>query len=196
MTVKKLLLILGINILVSPLLLLLIMYYRGEVKLEFTRELPGSSIKHRQFTTIEYNEIVDSLKAANYQSYELLNEERKKVEAEKEKLQNEQKRLGLLNDELKNTHEKLQAQRKEFEKLVEATDELEQKKIKQLANVYGAMRPNEAAAILETLSDDLVVRILKAIGDDRQKGKIMANLSNKKASVITKKMGKSVKKSI
>ncbi len=58
------------------------------------------------------------------------------------------------------------------------------------------MRPNEAAAILETLKDDLVIKIFKAMGDARQKGKILSNLSNQKASVITKKMGKSLKKSI
>ena len=35
------------------------------------------------------------------------------------------------------------------------------------------MRPEEAARILETLDDDLLINILGAMGDDRQKAKII-----------------------
>ena len=66
------------------------------------------------------------------------------------------------------------------------------KRIKQLAKVYGAMRANEAAQILETLDDNLLIKIINAISDDRQKAKIMAGLSKSKAARISKKMGKAV----
>jgi flagellar motility protein MotE (MotC chaperone) len=55
------------------------------------------------------------------------------------------------------------------------------------------MRPEEAARILETLDDDLLINILGAMGDDRQKAKILSVLSPDKASRVSKKIGKPLK---
>ena len=102
------------------------------------------------------------------------------------------RRLGIAESELgriESERQKLAENRKRLEKLVAESNELEQKRIKQLARVYAAMRPREAALILETLEDALLIRILRAINDDRQKGKIVASLSREKAARISRKMG-------
>jgi flagellar motility protein MotE (MotC chaperone) len=69
------------------------------------------------------------------------------------------------------------------------SDTLDKKRIKQLAKVYGAMRAEEAARILETLDDDLCLNILSSIGDDRQKAKIFSALSATKSAAVSKKLG-------
>jgi flagellar motility protein MotE (MotC chaperone) len=64
------------------------------------------------------------------------------------------------------------------------------KKIKELSKIYGAMRPVEAAQIIETLQDELAVKVLTNIGDERQKGKILSALSREKATRISKLISK------
>jgi flagellar protein FlbB len=91
---------------------------------------------------------------------------------------------------LEKTRNELAEERKKLEKLVSQSDELDKKRIKQLAKVYSAMRPEEAATIIETLDDNLVITILTSMGDDRQKAKILSLISKEKATRISKKIGK------
>jgi flagellar motility protein MotE (MotC chaperone) len=81
-----------------------------------------------------------------------------------------------------------------MEKTVSQSDDLDKKRVKQLAKVYGAMRAEEAARILETLDDDLCINILSNMGDDRQKAKILSALTGDKATRVSNKIGSSSKK--
>ena len=81
------------------------------------------------------------------------------------------KDINRRTDDLKKTKERL-------EELVKKSSELEERRIKQLASIYESMRPEEAAPILFTLKDRLIVRIMRKIGDDRQKAKVMASMAN------------------
>jgi flagellar motility protein MotE (MotC chaperone) len=117
-------------------------------------------------------------------------QEKADLVAEKTRVAQQQERMLMVQQELEKTRNDLTEERKKLEKVVGQSDTLEKKRIKQLAKVYGAMRPEEAARILETLDDQLLINILSAMGDDRQKAKILSTLSQEKASRISKKIGK------
>ncbi len=191
-TVKDIILIAGISLLSFPVLYFAMLFATGRAKIEFInpnkKKAVGSEFKYQKS-----NNKLDSLQVLNTESYLASVKEREGVAKEKEALVKQQERMNILLAELNRTREQLAQERAKFEQLVDKNDQLEAKRIKQLANVYGAMRPNEAATILETLNDDLFIKIIRAIGDDRQKGKIMAAVSKTKASRVSKKMGKSVK---
>ena len=80
----------------------------------------------------------------------------------------QQDQVKIAQEEMEKTKVELGAEREKLEKLVGETDSLDKKRIKQLAKVYSAMRPEEASRILETLDDNLCVNILSNMGDERQ----------------------------
>ena len=70
--------------------------------------------------------------------------------------------------------------------------ELQDKQIASLAEVYGGMRPEEAAPILLSLDDGMVVRIMRKIPETRSTSKLMAALAAldvKRAARITRHLG-------
>lgn len=192
-TVKDIILIAVISLVSFPVLYFSMLFVTGRAKIEFVnpnkKKVVGSDFKYQK-----RSDKLDSMQVVNTEAYLASMKEREGVAKEKEALVKQQERMNILMAELNRTRQELTEERAKFEKLVEKNDELEAKRIKQLANVYGAMRANEAATILETLDDALFIKIIKAIGDDRQKGKIMAAVSNAKASRVSKKMGKTIKK--
>jgi flagellar motility protein MotE (MotC chaperone) len=119
-----------------------------------------------------------------------LGKQKADLEAEKKRAAEEAERMALVREELEKERASLTEERKKLEKLIGQSDELEQKRIKQLGKVYAAMRPEEAAHILETLDDELLIKILGAMGDDRQKAKVIAAIPLEKATRISKKIGK------
>jgi flagellar motility protein MotE (MotC chaperone) len=137
----------------------------------------------------------DSLILASAYSFEANVEEGGRVIAERERLLREQERLNILISELQTEREKLEAERKRFERAIDAneygkaqTAAANSKRVSDLAKVYQSMKPKEAAQILETLSDNLTVEILKAMTDDRQKAKILSAMDIEKASRISQRM--------
>lgn len=135
----------------------------------------------------------DSLAAVQSQTFFAIEKQKADLDAEKKKMAEQQDHVLMVEQELEKTRGELTEERKKLEKLVGQSDELDKKRIKQLAKVYSAMRPDEAARILETLDDDLLINILSAMGDDRQKAKILSILSPDKASRVSKKIGKPLK---
>lgn len=192
-TFKDIILIAAISVVSTPVLWYAMLFATGRARIEYVdpnkKKVTGSEFKYQK-----RNNRLDSLQILNTESYLASVKEREGVAKEKEALLKQQERMNILLSELNRTREELVQERAKFEQLVEKNDKLEAKRIKQLANVYGAMRANEAALILETLSDDLFIKIIRAIGDDRQKGKIMAAINKTKAARVSKKMGKTVKK--
>lgn len=85
----------------------------------------------------------------------------------------------------------LEQQRVKLESLVAQSDSLESKKFKTQARVYTAMKPLEAAQIIETMPDEYASKLLNAMSDDRQKAKILSALSTEKAARVTERLGRS-----
>lgn len=177
-----------VMVLSTPLVYFVLLLLTGNARIEF-----GPSDHQEQrgaLRTVKSSPLRDSLLARHSKTFQALQKERREVEAERERLAEEEKRLSMIRAEIENERDELRRQRQRLEGLVEEADSLDQRRIKQLARIYGAMRPAEAAQILGTLSDDLVIKIIKAIGDDRQKAKIVAAIPKAKADRITTKMGK------
>lgn len=180
----------GVVMLVStPLVYLAMLFSTNNARIEFG---PPSKLEQKQgaVEVLKRSPRTDSLMATQAKSFVALQNEREGLEQERQRLAGEQQRLEMLRSELEQERQRLQQEREKIEQAVSRSDSLDAKRIKQLAAVYGAMRATEAATILETLNDALVINLLKAISDDRQKAKIMGALSPEKASRISTIMGK------
>jgi flagellar motility protein MotE (MotC chaperone) len=101
----------------------------------------------------------------------------KEVAAKEAELGKEMERLEALRLETNKALEEIARERKRIEDLVDRNSESQDKQIAALAEVYGGMRPEEAAPILLSLDDAMVVRILRKIPESRATSKLMAALA-------------------
>ncbi|MBD3320249.1 MAG: hypothetical protein GF350_04050 [Chitinivibrionales bacterium] len=188
---KELIAIAAVAVLSFPVMYMTILFVTGHARLEFgPRDLDK---REEDDLRIErQSDRLDSLAAMQSKSFQANQQKLKELEKEREKLIKQQEHVAIMQQELEAAKDELIAKKKEMEQLVQETSELEKKRIRQLAKVYGAMRAAEAARILETLDDDLLIKILTSINDDRQKAKIVAAISQAKASRISRKMGKTL----
>jgi flagellar motility protein MotE (MotC chaperone) len=125
----------------------------------------------------------------NSRTYQALQQERTEITAERQKLQAEKAQLELFRRDLEAKKDDVRKEREKIEGLVSRSDSLGRKKTAQLAKMYAAMRPAEAAQIIGTLKDELAADIIDGISDDRQKAKILASLPAEKATRLTQLMG-------
>jgi len=114
------------------------------------------------------------------------------LEEERRLIKEEAARLELVRLEISQNFDKIEKNRQEIDKKVEESKVLSDQKIEELAQLYAAMKPVEAAPILMILDDNLTARIIKRVSDTRTQGKLLAAigaLDTKKAASITKIMG-------
>jgi flagellar motility protein MotE (MotC chaperone) len=114
------------------------------------------------------------------------------LEEKQKTLQEEAARLELLKLETSQHLEKINQNREEIDKRVGESRALSDQKIEELAQVYAAMKPVEAAPILMNLADSSIARILKRVPDSRSQGKLLAAigaLSTGRAASVTKILG-------
>lgn len=178
-----------IAILSFPLLYVIMLFAVGSLRIVFVKPHQDSKQPIEEVRLLKQTAFRDSLAETHMVSYHALQRENEEVKQENERLKSQQERIAIIQQELERERNELAQERERLEKLVSMSEELKDKKIKQISRVYGAMRPAEAAHILETIDDDLVVKILTGISDDRQRGKIMSALPTEKAKRITRKMG-------
>ena len=193
LTLKELIIILATLTLSFPVVYILMLFVTGTARIEFNQPVKNKK-DEQQLKFMKLNARKDSLAAMQSQTFLAVEREKAELVAEKKRFAEQQERMNMVQQELDKTRNELKEERIKIEKLVNQSDTLGKKKIKQLAKVYGAMRPEEAARILETLDDDLLINILAAMGDDRQKAKILSTFSQEKAARISKKIGKPLKK--
>jgi flagellar motility protein MotE (MotC chaperone) len=192
LAIRDIAIICATAILSFPVIYFLLLIATGVAKIEINQ--PKKELNTvKEIKLIRLNAKRDSLAAFQSQTFLALQQERLAIEKQKQELAEQQQRVKMVQDELEKTRAELALERIKLEKLVSQSDELDKKRIKQLAKVYSAMRPQEAARILETLDDDICINILGAMGDDRQKAKIMSVLSSEKASRVSKKISTPLK---
>lgn len=119
-------------------------------------------------------ELEEKLKLELSQKEAELAAERKRLEEERAKLEEERKRVAELTARLT----------KEL-----SAKELSEEDAKRLASYYAVMRPAEAAAIINSLDEDLAVIILKNLDQERA-ARILASLDPSKAARLISKMGR------
>ena len=172
-----------------PLMYIIMLLATGNAKLVFkgdlSRKLEVETLARMQENTT----IRDSLIVASAYSFEANIEKEKQIEEKIEMVQREQERLVILTTELQQEREKLERERERFEKAISATKDGNSRRAVDLARVYQAMKPREAAQILETLDENLCVDIFKSMTDDRQKARILASMEIEKATRLSQKMG-------
>lgn len=193
LTLKQLIIIVATMTLSFPVVYMFMLFATGNARIEFNKP-EKSKTDDKEVKILKINARKDSLVAVQSQTFKAVEQEKADLEAEKKHFAEQQSRMLMVQQELDNTRNQLVEERKKLERLVLQSDTLENKRIKQLAKVYSAMRPEEASRILETLDDYLLIKILSAMGDDRQKAKIMSTISQEKAARISNKIGKSPKK--
>ena len=193
LTLKQLIIIVATMTLSFPVVYMFMLFATGNARIEFNKP-EKSKTDDKEVKILKINARKDSLAAVQSQTFKAVEQEKADLETEKKHFAEQQSRMLMVQQELDNTRNQLVEERKKLERLVLQSDTLENKRIKQLAKVYSAMRPEEASRILETLDDDLLIKILSAMGDDRQKAKIMSTISQEKAARISNKIGKSPKK--
>ncbi|MFP4163346.1 MAG: MotE family protein [Chitinispirillaceae bacterium] len=173
-----------------PLLYVIMLFITGTLRIEYGMEDPFQ--KKKEVELVEQSARRDSLASRNSRTFLALKQERRELKKERERLNDLQKRLQMVQDEIKQQREQLGEEREEMEKQLESSSEAEVNRYKQLAKVYGAMKAAEAASILETLPDSQVARIITTIMDDRQKAKILSQLSKEKANRISKLISRGI----
>jgi flagellar motility protein MotE (MotC chaperone) len=175
-----------------PVIYLLLMFATGSARIEFNQTKKDEK-KEVKVQFMKINAKKDSLAASQSQTFQAVEQQKADLVKEKQQLTEQQQRVTMVEAELEKTRADLTAEREKLEKLVSTSVDLDKKRMKQLAKVYGAMRAEEAARILETLDDDLCVNILAEMGDDRQKAKILTALPGEKAARVSKKISAPIK---
>jgi len=114
------------------------------------------------------------------------------LEEQQRLIKEETARLELLKLEVSQNFAKISQDREEINKKVGESQTLSEQKIEELAQIYAAMKPIEAAPILLNLDDNSIARILKKVPDSRSQGKLLAAigaLNTKRAASVTKILG-------
>lgn len=108
------------------------------------------------------------------------------------KLRAEAARLELIRLENSRAQEKIQQDRVHIDQMVEQSQTLSDQKVEELAQLYGAMKPVEAAPILLNLDDLSIAKIVKRVPEPRAQAKLLAAvgaLNTQRAASITKILG-------
>ncbi len=183
-----------ISIFLFPVVLVTVMLATGVVHLELGDK--KTKTKLDQYLQ-RYTPAQDRAEAEQMKTFQALEEREKKLAIKEREINEKIEQLENLKLETMNTKEDILRNRKRIEQLVAQSDELQEKRLKSLAEVYGSMRPEEAAPILLTLEDGLVVRILQKIPETRSTSKTLAALAALdvgRAARLTKLMGENTVK--
>ncbi len=171
-----------------PVVLVGIMLAMGVVHLEY-----GDGKDDPQAAYLRTHEEYKATEAEQTKTFMALQLKEKELAAKESEVNREIERLENLKLETIKAKEEIMVNRKRIEELVQGSEVLQDKKIASLAEVYGAMRPEEAAPILLSLDDRMIVKILQKIPEARATSKIMAAMAAmdvKRTARITEKMGK------
>ncbi len=190
MKLKDLLGISLVSIFLFPVILIGIMLAAGVVHLEF-----GSGKDKERLKPVYSGEDQarqDDAEVKQLKAFKALELKEKDLREKEAEVNRETERVENLKLETVQAKDEIAEHRRKIEELVGKSAEIQDKQIASLAEVYGGMRPDEAAPILLSLEDPMVVRIMKRIPETRSTSKLMAALGAldvKRAAHITLLLG-------
>jgi flagellar motility protein MotE (MotC chaperone) len=190
MKLKDLLGISLVSIFLFPILLVGIMLAAGVVHLEFGDGKDKDRIKNAY--TGEDRAKQEESEAKQLKSYKALEIKEKELRDRESEVNVEIERLENLKLETLKAKDEIAEHRRKIEEMVGKSADIQDKQIASLAEVYGGMRPDEAAPILLSLDNAMVVRIMKKIPETRSSSKLLAALAAlnvKRAAEITTLLG-------
>ncbi len=104
-----------------------------------------------------------------------------------EELARREQALKKMEEDLNKRLAELNALEKELSDAIKQADTTKDKKLKHLISVYGNMKAKKAAKVLETLDEEIAVKILAGM-KGRQAGEILTNVSAKKAAALSERL--------
>ncbi len=107
----------------------------------------------------------------------------------KEELDRKEQALKQLEASLNTRMDELNQIEGQLKEAIKAAQETKDKQLKHLIDVYTNMKAKQAATVLETLDEDIAVKILAGM-KGRQAGEILTNVSAKKAAALSEKLTK------
>ncbi|MCL2283404.1 MAG: hypothetical protein FWC26_08830 [Fibromonadales bacterium] len=179
------------SLLLFPVIFFAVLLATGTARLEFgdiddetKKKVAGYLERH----TPE-QEAYDREQSKLYEANRLLLAE---LEEKRRLILEEAARLELLKLETSQNLAKINQNREEINKKVGESRVLSDQKIEELAQVFAAMKPIEAAPILMNMDESSIARIIKRVPDSRSQGKLLAAIgaiNSKKAASISKILG-------
>jgi flagellar motility protein MotE (MotC chaperone) len=174
------------TLLIFPIVYIAMLFATGSLRLVYGFKEQDQDAKVAKVEQVRHTARRDSMLAAGSRVFQAAQQEIAGLKREQERLAEQQARLELLQAEIEKGREELVKERGQLEKKMAETPAIEDARFKKLAKIYQAMKPGEAAAILETIQDSQVAAILGKMTDDKQKGKILAALTKEKAVRLNK----------
>ena len=190
MKLKDLLGISLVSIFLFPVVLIGIMLAAGVVHLETGDGKDKERLK--PVFTGEDQAKQEEAEAKQLKAFKALEQKEQELKEREAEVNRETERLENLKLETVQAKDQIAEERRKIEEAVGKSSEAQDKQIASLAEVYGGMRPDEAAPILLGLDKAMVVRILRKIPEARATSKLLAALAAldvKRAAAITNLMG-------
>ncbi len=180
-----------ISICVFPLVVLALLFAMDIIHLNV-----GLSNEAKEKTNVylrKYQPKQDEAEVNHMKTLEAIKVQNKNLERKKTEINRDIERLENLKVENSKVKDEILVNRNKIEKLISNSETMNQKRMKALAEVYGSMRPEEAAPILLTLQNSMVAQILRLIPEIRAQSKLMGAIGHidvKRAASISKIMGR------
>ncbi|MEW6042324.1 MAG: hypothetical protein AB1633_12470, partial [Elusimicrobiota bacterium] len=175
-----------------PILLLVLLFITGYIRYEIGPEKDKLDVKIEPVAAKGLYD--DSIAIQNSKTYKALINKQLEIEKEMEKLESERRRLDEFKNEINKDKENFIKSKLELENLIARSHDSQQKRIRQLADIYAVMRPDNAAPILQTLNEQLIADILLQIKDKGQTAKILAKFEKERAGRVSKLISELEKK--
>lgn len=140
-----------------------------------------------------YHPEQDRSEVKSMKSLAALEKKQNELREKEEDLRRENQRLENIRLENQNLKNEIVQNRLKIEKLVAESSDIKKKRLIALAEVYGSMRPEEAAPILLSLDDQMIAEIIRLIPEVRMQSKLMGAMGAmdvKRTAKISKIIGK------
>ncbi len=116
-------------------------------------------------------------------------EDNQSLHLKEQDLKRKEESLKKLEKEIDEKLVRLQKLESQLSRLVEQANGIKDKKLKHLIDVYSNMKAQQAATVIETLNEDIAVRILAGMRG-RQAGEILTYVKAEKAARLTERLTK------
>lgn len=179
-----------ISTLLFPIILLVILVMKGVVNFQVGMA-PEAEEKVKQYVEplTEEQLAADAEQGPEFEAAKKKAEEAKKAA---EDLKQERERLEQVKAENQQLLAALDSSKAKMGAENDAEEAESKKKLESLAQIYGAMKPVEAAPILLNLSDVKISQIMAKIPETRQQGKLLAAmgaLNQERAAEVSRLIG-------
>lgn len=113
-----------------------------------------------------------------------VSEEMARLREKRNRLEKKEKNLNKLEQEVNQKIQKLKKLQANIQQMLDEAKVVKDKKIKHLVDVYSNMKPKQAAQVLETLDQDIAVKILAGMRG-RTAGEILSYVQADKAAQLS-----------